>query len=153
MFKYLKDVFHKKKTNNDIIEKIEILKTTKIEPYISLYTIDIFHRDIIDYINDLNFILEADLETSYPRFRQITPASVVTVDVGKFFTNENFLLEDVDAIFNMWLDLLIRFIRLYEIGIASLGKGYLYSNSNKLRPYIINIEHIVNTIYKNTIES
>jgi len=138
----------KKKT---LKEKIEYLKTIDIDPYNKVFYITTFNNNIIDYIEDLEFILNSDLENTYPRFKKITPINIKQIYIMYFFSNNESFLTEPKLTFNKWLDLILDVIEIYEIAKSSIGKGYLYSNSLKIKPYILDIENIINTIYDNYI--
>ena len=130
------------------LEKINIIKDKTFNPYSSLFYIESVVDNIDIYIKDLEFIINADIENTYPKFRMISSIDVVTIPIYKFFTRDEHIMEDYDMVLKEWLDKALKVLDLYETASKSIGLGYLYSNSNKIKPYVINIESIIDILYE-----
>ena len=158
MLSFLKRIFYNKECYNcnNTIDKINcIKKKLDVKPYeleymdLEIKTLEI---NITDYINTINDTL-ISIDNRNLNIKKITENNVSKITFGKWFTNSRMsIINDTDELWFEFLNKILLLNVFYNKYKNSLDKPIEHALSIKIRPYIINLEHIVNTIIENQIK-
>lgn len=149
MIKRLKCVLYEKgyMKPNEFIDKIVYLKYTKLNPYkLPAYRIKSIESDIIDYVNTLATFLEINTYTELLPVKVVTEDTVQNMNIHSWFTNNNHIIDDVDSTLDTWFDLIIEIHAIFIQCTNNVSNTVSQRNSILLRPYIINIESIIDVL-------
>ena len=119
---------------------------------INLYSIsfrniteDFLEKDIIAYIDTLQFILRNSLETKVISIKFINENSYKRITYSFWYSNDHRILPDNEYL-KEWLTLSLQFIKWAEFAKKDFNNSNNTVNSRKLSPYYLNITNIINTI-------
>jgi hypothetical protein len=119
---------------------------------INLYSIsfrniteDFLEKDIITYIDTLQFILRSSLETKIISIKYINENSYKRITYSFWYSDDLKILPDNEYL-KEWLLLASQFIKWAEFAKKDFNNSNNTVNSRKLSPYYLNITNIVNTI-------
>jgi len=134
----------------DILDILEYIKRYKVDPYKSHneVTIETVTNNIVDYTNEIKKINDTDLIEEYVIVKPITMNHLVNITLDQWFSDGTYMLNDVNLSYQEWLYEITVIITEDRIAKKNIHNGKLGGNSIKIRPYIINIEKIVGTIFK-----
>jgi hypothetical protein len=139
---------------NTFEEKIKFLLESKIDLYEaffrSKYGIFIC-KDIKEYIIDLDDIDKFELKDTYYPYKNITNDTLFNKTYNKWATDDGRFIDQVEE-FKLWLTLAKSVHNKLTIGAKLPTMNIYYNNSLKLKPYIINIENIVNHVFNYIID-
>lgn len=132
------------------IKKIEYLLNNV--DTINLYSIafrnvteDFLEKDIITYLDTLNFILRSSLETKVISIKMINENSYKRITYSFWYSNEHKILPD-NSYLKEWLTLAMRFIKWSDYAKKDFKNSNNTVNCRKLSPYYLNITNIINTM-------
>ena len=132
------------------IKKIEYLLENVDN--INLYSIsfrnvteDFLEKDIITYIDTLNFILRSSLETRILSIKFINENSYKRTTYSFWYSNDHKILPD-NSYLKEWLTLSLQFIKWSEFAKKDFSNSNNTVNCRKLSPYYLNITNIINTM-------
>lgn len=149
MFKKIKFILYKYgyiKFNN-ILDKIDYLKTIDFNPYRKTdIRIPTLEKDIIAYINILYEIKETKLYEEYVVVKSITNDTLIYPHISNWFSNNNHMLTDTNHVYYNFLELAKEVYILNDLAQANVSNVYLQRNAIRIRPYITNIESIIDII-------
>jgi len=133
-----------------LVDKIRYLIYLKKNPY-DLYNVSIktIELDIVDYINVLNSFIGEDVNNEILTVKNITEESVYTKDIVVWATNNEHILEDIINYMELWLTASLDIVSLYTHTKTNVANVIAQRNSILLKPYIINIELIVDALLEN----
>jgi len=131
----------------ELMDKIIYLKYLKIKPYnMRLVKIRTIELDIIDYINIMNMFIGINIYEKMLDVKPITEDTPITMSIHSWLTNNGHILDDIDRVLDDWLNTSLTLLSLFKQCDDNVGNITLQRNSILLRPYIINIESIVDAI-------
>lgn len=131
------------------IEKVNYILYMNIDIYskLSYNKRRFINKDIIKSMQFMEFVLQSDFKETY--IDELLKYEYYYVTLTEWFTeNDRMIINPYDTLYK-WLCLAVELKEKYEYGIKDKNTGKLYANSNKLKPYIINIEEIVEDVLKN----
>lgn len=151
MFSFFKKFFYKKECYacKTLIEKITCVREhLLIDPYSKEYRslkLKFIHANIEDTINELK-ALKNSMEIGSYIIPKIAEINVKEYYISKWFTdNEKNILSNTEVTWKEYLDLYIWLITWYNENSTDLTKS-TYGVSLKIKPYIINIDIVVNAL-------
>lgn len=106
---------------------------------------DFLERDIISYIDQLQFILRNSLETKIISIKVINENNYTYTTYSFWYSNAGMILKD-NTFLKEWLELSLRFMQWAEHAKKDFNNVNSTVNSRKLSPYYLNISNIVNSM-------
>lgn len=152
MFGFIKKLFYKEECYNcktDISKLKCVRNNMKITPYSKEYrnlNLGFLHNNIMEAIVEINDLKSGIIQDNIS-VKRITQSMIKEKYINKWFTDNEFsIMENTDDIWYEYLDLNIWLLEWY-ITNNVIGSKY-YSYTLKIKPYIININNIVDNIIK-----
>jgi len=109
--------------------------------------ISVVTDSIIKYTEELNEIIEHDNINIFNRnVKIISPSIITNVTISEWFSLDNRIIDLDNKFLTDWLLSSIKIIKLYKLLSHDMKENTMYNNSMKIKPYIINIENIVDNI-------
>lgn len=151
MFKWLSKIFIKKECHKctDLLDKMNCIKKhLLIDPYGDTYRglkLEFVNNNIAEAIRELK-VLKNNLSNNIHDVRKINSNEIKDMTISKWFTDDDYnIIENTDKMWLEWLSLNIWLVDWYEKNNKP-SKGRLFSVSIKIKPYIINIVNVVDTL-------
>lgn len=139
---------------NTIERKVDYLKLSKINIYSDKYIFKsnlFLENNILIYIDVLKKILKRDFDKEYIYVKDITTDEFVIKDFGVWYSDNEYSL-DTNIELDIFLDLSLELITRYNKISSDFIDPVHYHNSSKIKPYIINIDLIINKLVDLTIQ-
>lgn len=140
--------------NNEILSlnsferKIEYLLLSNLNLYDKEYIFKstlLLEKDIISYIEEIERLIKYDLEKDYVTVKDINADSYVIKDLGVWCSDNGNVIDSFNYI-NKFLNLSLILYNKFNIICNNNIEPVLFYNSSKIKPYIINIDLIVNKL-------
>lgn len=132
-----------------VIEKINFLLKNVIQSYnINFITNSNYfiESDIIAYTYALKSYMELDYMTVKVKVRPIISGTHHYLTYGKWFSPKGGMLTDTNNDIINWLNTAKEFYLVYQNMTSDHNNQIAVINSGKIKPYIINIEQIVDDL-------
>jgi hypothetical protein len=132
-----------------LLDRIKFLKLCNISLYEKPYssgTIYSQEKDLVDYIELFKGINCFDLETGYYPYKPISTERVIKLQLYQWCSSSGKMLPNEREVFNTFLDVASVFVTSYEKGAKNNLNHFAFTNSHKLKPYIINLDYIAQYI-------
>ncbi len=131
------------------LDRIKYISLCNISLYEKPYcSADIYvqEKDIHAYLTELKNINAFDLESGYYNYKPISTDRVIKMPLFQWCSHDNKIIPNEKTIFKEFLLEAAIFIANNIKGSKNTNNHYAFSNSHKLKPYIINIDYIVKYI-------
>lgn len=135
---------------NDLYSKLDYIKLSNFSIYNSDYKgvhLPFISKDIIKYIDELKYINNYNINISYIKVKAINNDTFSDISIMRWMTDDSKILKNDIAILKLWCEESEKIFRRYDIISKDPNNHVAYSNSIKIKPYIINIEYIVDGIF------
>ncbi len=131
------------------IDRIKYLLLCDISLYEKPYCsgeIYVQEKDIYEYLMELKSINSFDLENGYYNYKPISTDRVIKLPLFQWCSHNNKIIANERIILREFLLEANIFIANNDKGSKNTINHYAFSNSHKLKPYIINLDYIVKYI-------
>ena len=130
-----------KKLNKLLKSKINIVGTEL------LHTKRLFiSKDAYKYIMELEYIINSDIAKEAIYIKPITNDKLYEVTYLNWLSNDGYIEEDINGLLYRFISVCDKFYYIYLTGNKDTKNIVYYNNCRKLRPYITNIEEILDDI-------
>jgi len=153
-----KKIFYYKECYNckTLIDKLKCIdRNIKIEPYSDNYNslrIRSLELNVFDYIDVMNDIIKG-LDNDSVNIKRVTENSIKDLRFNLWFTDSSMkIITEPENLWKKYSSTALELAKRYEYLTKDMSRTKEYGISIKLRPYIINIEDIVDVLIENQIE-
>jgi hypothetical protein len=132
-----------------LLKKLEVLKLANISLYDEPYRyilINSIETDITEYKDELVRINTSNLLSEYFNYKPRSSDNYITTQAYAWCSYDNKIIPNSKDIFLEWIIEAEIFIKTIETHSVDFNNNYGYTNSTKLRPYIINLDYIISSI-------
>lgn len=143
---YLYELLLPKKRDKTLVEKIDYLLKVKLEPYNMKFITNrnyFLEKNINTYRGVIEHLLTLDYINTKVTIRPIVEGTHPYMTYGLWFSPNNEILDTTPNDIYLWLKTVRKYVILYESIYKDYNNHIAMINSIKIKPYIINIESIV----------
>lgn len=148
MVNWLQNLFTKKPNLSTTESKLKyLIKHFNINMYSNTMFLSsgrFIDRTIDDSISTYRLLLDIDITINMAPYRPITESGLYIKSYGEWcVSKDDYMYKDVISIVKEWLRLSLELVVIYNFGKDNMSNMLYYNNCRAIRPYIVNIELIV----------